>query len=225
MPTSGSVFARFASALDPVKSTLIASILSVYYQTFNVEGPTAASDWLYNNVGEFWSPSFRNALNKKGRRIFDAVDIKLIGDNDGEYSSIERCILFMFEQDVEALRMFIDCSRKGSCSKNTIYSIRNPSELKTYLKGGSNTNTVMLEYSKHMRYQSRIVLVRDILAAFSVNGKHSAYYLVRHISKNMSFQDDLHFSPHVDAYDPYLIVRFLLRQKTNVLTRLAKKTA
>jgi hypothetical protein len=200
----------------------------VYYKTFHSDGPTEASDWLYNNAGGFWSPSYRNGLNKRGQRVFDAVDFKLVGDNQGEYSSIERCILFMFEQDTDALRLFLECSRNDSCGTRTIFSIRHPSELKRYLvrkqpqKGGANTNAVLLEYSKYLRYPSRVALLRGILAAYT--GSHAAYKLVRDMGRVIPVADDLRFSPHVDAYDPDLIVRFLLRQPTNVLARFSKKT-
>lgn len=103
---------NWAVVLLPEKAVVVSKVLRTYLRKYAGLGPTEACDTLDNDVGLFWSPSYRDDLNRRGRRISDAVFAQ-IADPALDATSVDRTILFLLQRNLGDLRAFeASCRQK-----------------------------------------------------------------------------------------------------------------
>jgi hypothetical protein len=212
---NASVFRTYADALDPAKARVVSNILRVFHGRWKDHGATQPSDWLDNDIAGFWSPSYRNALNERGTRIFDEVSRQLSDEAHGGCSSVDLAVLFLFRQDLEALGTFLACVQRSSCN-TTLYAVRQPERLRGLLKetkvGGANSNGALQQYAHGLRFPARVAAVRDLLAKRApedrAGDRHAAYLLARDLG--VADGVELLVSDEVLEFSPERIVRHLL---------------
>jgi Cdc6-like AAA superfamily ATPase len=236
--------AKYVKALDPSKAPVVADIIAFAHKTFGFESATATSDWLDNEILGFWSPGYRNQLNKAGKKIFDRVSADI---RDPSYpvvraSSIDRIVLFLFGKSPTELDAFLasqkcqqsNAARKTSCQDNIYGPTRrtqfievvDPMKQKkkqSKQKGGANTNVVVLVYIKALRYPSRVQLVRDILKSVKDIALFAQYTLKDILGPDCSIPDVFFPSDEVqDTLDFHKIFRFLLSLRTDTLKKILR---